>query len=177
MSEVWKVFLGNILTIFIIFIYERPHFVSPSEQILQLREIILIFPISYLLSEELPWLIVCEDEGEQHDVDHQGDRDVGHVGVLALVLHETCMNPRCTNQAKTVDKVQPFKTYCVLDLWFPLLFSPHPEEDLDDQDCDDHEDRVDDLDSNAEEEKILVPVVDCGVGEESLVFRQERLWK
>ena len=64
-----------------------------------------------------------------------------------------------------------------LDLWFPLLFSPHPEEDLDDQDCDDHEDRVDDLDSNAEEEKILVPVVDCGVGEESLVFRQERLWK
>ena len=121
--------------------------------------------------------MVCEDEGEQHDVDHQGDRDVCQVGVLALVLHETCMKPCCTNQAKTVHQVQPFKTYCVLDLWFPLLFPPQPEEDLDAQGCDDHEDSVDDLDSNAEVEKILVPVVDCRVGEKSLVFREERLWK
>ena len=145
---------------------------SPNSQ---LGQTILLFPNLKLLSEEVCSFLICQNEREQHGVDHDGDGEVGQVGVLGLVLHEADVKHRGEDESQGVDQVQSFETYRVLYLWRSMKSFLEHEEDLDAQRSDKHEDGIDDLDENPKVEEGLVPIVGLCVGKICLKFRKRRI--
>ena len=113
--------------------------------------------------EECSGLLVRHKQGEEHGVDHYSHGEVCKVWVLGRILQKNNMHHSWTNQAKAIYEVQPFKTDSVLNPWFSMFTPFEPEEDLDAWSCYEHEEGIDDLNSNTNIGQGLVPVVQGGV--------------
>ena len=126
---------------------------------------LLKFPLEVLDSLFIPY-----EEGQQHGVEPKGEREVQHVGIRGLVLHEDGLDDCGKKESQPIAVIQSFESDCVLDYELSRFISFYLEIDLDADRGDNHKDGGEDLSCNTKMGQGLVPFKVRRICEKCFVF-------